>query len=106
MAFNAYAHTSESILARRGSSDMAALGRIPGIEAFIKHRVETQFKSHKDVSEELKRLYPGMGRGVSYMSVRRFCTEHNIHKTARITDHCLDRLVSQNFLKVSLIIAL
>ena len=102
MAFNAHAHTSESILARRGSSDMAALGRIPGIEAFIKQRVETQFKSHKDVSEELKRLYPG----VSYMSVRRFCTEHNIHKTARITDHCLDRLVSQNVLKVSIIIAL
>ena len=73
------------------------------MHAHIRAKVEIQFKTHKDVSEELKRLHPRIGRGLSSISIRRFCSEHNIHKTARINNQILDSLVCQNVMKIIII---
>ena len=81
---------------------MATLEGLPGIELFIHQRVEEQRKTHQEVSDELMLLYPGV-RGLSRMSVRRFCSEHNIHKTSRLDDHTLDRAVALNVMRVCLI---
>jgi hypothetical protein len=35
--------------------------------------------THTKISDELKRKYPDV-KGLSEMSVRRFCSEHNIHR--------------------------
>ena len=37
------------------------------------------------------------------MSVRRYCTQHGIHKTARVDDATLDQIVTSNVAKVSVI---
>jgi len=78
---------------------MATLEGLPGIELFIRERVERQRKTHQEVSDELVLLHPGV-RGLSRMSVRRFCSEHGIHKTSRLDDHSLDRAVALNVMRV------
>ena len=72
---------------------MAALAEIPRIEAIVRNRIEQHRKSHGEVSAELQLLYPGVC-GLSCMSLRRYCTEHGIHKTARIDDATLDQILS------------
>ena len=81
---------------------MATLEEIPGIEAVVRDSIEQQRKSHGEVSAELQQLYPGV-RGLSCMSVRRYCTQHGIHKTARVDDATLDQIVTSNVAKVSVI---
>lgn len=78
---------------------MATLERLPGVEGFIRERVEKRGLSHKDISLQLKILYPTLRR-TSAASVRRYCREHVIHKTARLDRSSLDRLVSLNVLRV------
>jgi len=79
---------------------MATLGDIPGIEVVVRDRVEQQRKSHGEVSAELQPLYPGV-RGLSCMSVRRYCSQHGIHRTSRVDDATLDRIVTLNVAKVN-----
>ena len=74
---------------------------LPGIEMFIREKVEIYRETHIKISEELKRLYPGL-RGLSAMSIRRFCISHHIHKTARLADYYVDRIVSVNIMKVNM----
>ena len=81
---------------------MATLEGLPGIELFIRQRVEEQRKTHQEVSDELMFLHPGV-RGLSRMSVRRFCCEHNIHKTSRLDDRTLDRAVALSVMRVGFI---
>ena len=78
---------------------MATLEGLPGIKLFIRERVERQRKTHQEVSDELVLLHPGV-RGLSRMSLRRFCSEHGIHKTLRLDDHSLDRAVALNVMRV------
>jgi len=80
---------------------MATLEGLSGIELFIRERVErhVQWKTLQEVSDELVLLHPGV-RGLSRMSVRRFCSEHGIHKTLRLNDHSLDRAVALNVMRV------
>ena len=84
---------------------MAALEEIPGIEAVVRDKIKQQRKSHGEVSAELQQLYPGV-RGLSCMSVRRFCTQHGIHRTARVDDATLDQIVSLNVDKVGVLLVL
>ena len=79
------------------------LENIPGIEMFIREKIEVCRKTHKDISDEIKQLYPSL-RGLSAMSIRCFCNCHDIHKTARLDASSLDRIVSINIMKVTLII--
>ena len=78
---------------------MATLEGLSGIELFIRERVERQRKTHQEVSDELVLLHPGVC-GLSRMCVRRFCSEHDIHKTLRLDDHSLDRAVALNVTRV------
>ena len=48
-------------------------------------------KTYEMISEELHKLYPGLRRGMSARSVRRFCSKNNIK---RITEDELDDLGS------------
>ncbi len=73
---------------------------LSGIEMLIREKVEVYRKTHEEVSYDLKRLYPSV-RGLSAMSVRRFCNRHCIHKTARLDVYSIDRIVSVNIMKVN-----
>lgn len=77
---------------------MATLETIPHILSFVSRRVEER-KTHKQISEELNRLYPGI-RGLSARSVRRFCDHHDIHSASLLADEDLDRVVSSSIAKV------
>ena len=46
---------------------MASLEELPGIELFIRQRVQEQQKTHQKVSDELMLHHPGV-RGLSWMS--------------------------------------
>lgn len=72
---------------------MAALEEISGIEGFIRRRVEFKRETHEQISEALQQLYPGT-KGLSSRSVRRFCNNHNIHATSRLSPPELSRVVS------------
>ena len=78
---------------------MATLEGLSGIELFIREKVEGQRKTHQEVSDELVLLHPSV-RGLSWMSVRRFCSEHGIHKTLRLDDHYLDQAVALNVMRM------
>ena len=73
---------------------MATVEEITGIENFIRIRIVEDRVSHKCLSEELMSMYPHIKRGLSQMSVRRFCDAYNIHGTSRLTDAELDTAVS------------
>lgn len=60
-------------------------------EDFIRSRVSRRY-THRQISEEIQRLFPDE-RGLSEMSVRRYCTERNIHYSSRLNDDQLDDAV-------------
>ena len=90
-----------TIIRKQVGKMASELESLLGIEMFIQEKVEVYRETHAKISEELKRLYPGL-RGLSAMSVRRFCISHCIHKTARLDDYYVDRIVSVNIMKVKL----
>ena len=65
------------------------------LKCLFKRRFKFTGKRTRKISEELKLLYPGL-RGLSAMSVHWFCISHYIHKTARLDDYYVDRIVSVN----------
>ena len=74
---------------------------IPNVESLVLKKVVEERKTHKQISDELKRLYPGVP-GLSSRSVRRFCNAHDIHSMSLLTDVDLDRVVSSSIAKVRL----
>ena len=80
--------------------DKATLEGITGIEDFVRRRIVEDRVFHKRLSEELMSMYPHIRRGLSQMSVRRFCDAHNIHATSRLTDSELDTAVRSCVRKV------
>ena len=63
--------------------------------------------THEQISEELQRRNSGV-RDLSVMSVRHFCSKHNIHQTTQISDGQLDcdvlKAVSQVSLKSKMLV--
>ena len=94
-------HVFQVQRSQRGAQ-MALLGSVPGLLTIIRQKVVEERKSYATISEELKRANPGLTRGLSARSVRRFCHEHNIHATSRLPDHDLDRMVASSVAKVNL----
>ena len=84
----------------RALFELFVMEEIQGVEALVRDLIERRRKSHFQVSAELQKMYPGV-RGLSAMSVRRYCSKHGIHKTARIDDATLDQLISTNIARVS-----
>lgn len=82
--------------------DMAiTIAEIPGIYSYIRRMVVDERKTHMEVSESIKRLYPRIPRGLSKRSVMRFCAANSIHASSRISDQALDILVRSNVTRVS-----
>ena len=80
---------------------MATLASIPGIESFIRDAVKDRRLSHEQVGIQLRTMYPNL-RGLSTASVKRYCLENDIHKTARLDQPTVNRLVSLNVMRVRL----
>ena len=59
----------------------------------IQQRVNNR-STHKAIAEELQRLFPGVYRGISARSVRRFCANYNLHGTSRLPNPALDVLIA------------
>ena len=76
-----------------------ALATLPGIEDVLKQKIIVERRSYESVSEQLRTANPSM-RGLSSRSIRRFCVEHGIHATSRLTDSHLDRVVATSVAKV------
>lgn len=71
---------------------MASLEEL-GVLDLVRRRVEDG-TTHKVIAEELRRLFPGVRRGISPRSVRRFCMKHHLHATSRLPSEALDILVA------------
>ena len=82
--------------------EMATLELLPVGELIARGIIERR-KTHKQISEELKCLYPGV-RGLSARSVRRFCENHNAHSSSMLSNADLDRVVSSSIAKVGPVI--
>ena len=48
---------------------------------FVKDLVCSQGKTHKEVSDTLKEMFPQTTRGLGEKSVYRFCKEHGLKRT-------------------------
>ena len=79
---------------------MAVLGRIAGMIGFIRESVEIKKKTYKDISKELRDLYPEM-RGISVRSIERFCCQHDIHATARLKAEVLFSVIKEAVTEVN-----
>ena len=77
-----------------------SLRSIPGIESLLKKKVVDERKSYETVSQELKSAYPSLTRGLSARSIRRYCSDHGIQSTSRLTDAQMDRVVAAQVAKV------
>ena len=69
------------------------------VEDVVARGVIERRKTHKQISDKLKHLYPGV-RGLSARSVRRYCAIHDIHSSSRLSSYDLDRVVSSSIGKV------
>ncbi len=67
----------------------------------IRNFVFKRTMTHKQISEELQQRNLGVG-GLSEMSIRRFCSKYNIHRTTQISDGELDCVVLKAVSQVSL----
>ena len=79
---------------------MANIATLPGAYDMVRALVLEERRSHKHFSLELKRRYPMMQCGLGERSVRRFCNDHDIHATSRVTDQTLDVAVRSCVAKV------
>lgn len=75
---------------------MSALDRF---EDVIRQKVEEEYATHAQISEELATMFPGE-RGFSARNVRRFCQMKNIHKTSRMSESEVEHAVEQAVQKV------
>ena len=78
---------------------MATLELLPVGEMIARGIIERR-KTHKQISDESKCLYPGL----SAQSVRRFCDSHNVHSSSMLSNADLDRVVSSSIAKVGPVI--
>lgn len=76
---------------------------IVGIVEILRTKLTEEGKSYTTVSEELKQAHPTVTRGLSAISIRRFCKVHNIRASSRLSDLQLDRVVRSSVAKVKLL---
>ena len=81
---------------------MAFLDSLPAVYPIIKKLVEEENRSHVYVSEELKKLFPCIPRGLSSRTVRRYCVSHGIYRTSRLKADTLNRVIRTNIEKVAI----
>ena len=74
-----------------------SLRSLPGIERLLKKKVVDERKTYETVSQELN---PSLTCGLSARTIRRFCSDHDIQSTSRLTDAQMDRVVAAQVAKV------
>ena len=67
-------------------------------EGFIRDMVGNGY-TYQAIASELQRIYPGRV-GLSTRSVRRYCSENNIHYSSRLSDQQVEDLVEQAVFQV------
>ena len=72
-------------------------------DTFIREKINEKW-SHTKISAYLVASYPGV-IGLSTRSVQRYCAAENIHKTSRLNDLDLDKVVNDAVSKVFTCIA-
>ena len=82
------------------SRNATLMAGLEHLESLIREKVEKERWTHDRLSDFLQRAYPGV-RGLSVRSLQRFCSEKGIHKTARISEQELDRVVADAVAKVN-----
>ena len=75
---------------------MAALS---ACEDLIRLRVSER-RSYDVISSELQQLYPAVRRGLSSRTIRRFCSDRNIHYSSGICSEDLNTVVESNVSQV------
>ena len=75
---------------------MAAITSCPGAYNLIFQMVVNEKRSHKYVSEKMKRMFPHLSRGLSIRSIRRYCAAKNIHSTSRLPDYAIETIVKMS----------
>ena len=70
--------------------------------SIIKDRVDARF-THAAIALELQRRYPGES-GLSARSVKRYCSDNNIHYSSCLNQEQVDELVEQAVFQVYTII--
>lgn len=65
----------------------------------MKRLVLTERKTHEEISFILQEMYPET-RGLSSMSVRRFCNEHEIRTRTTLNDEEVEKEVSKALVQV------
>ena len=76
------------------------LDSLPSVYSMIKRMVVDERCTLSEVSRALKEAYPHLSRGLSVRSVRRYCAVKGIHRTSRLKDSVLDRVVWTSIDKV------
>ena len=82
---------------REVSTEMAALSALD-CEDIVRLRVNERC-SYDAISSELQQLHPGVN-GLSSRTIRRFCSERNIHYSSRVTSEDLLAAVECNVAQV------
>ena len=67
-------------------------------EGFIRDMVRNGY-THQAIASELQRIYPGRV-GLSTRSVRRYCSENDIHYSSRLSDEQVEDLVERAVFQV------
>ena len=101
MCSGSHAHVSyktESQMHAMATSSSCVL-TLNDLEDCIREKIQKDRYTHKEISEYLRRKYPGV-RGFSVRSFERFCSACDIHKTEKMSDHTLDTVVTAAVKKV------
>lgn len=77
---------------------MAAIGEVPGLKEIIAAR-RAEGRTYSEISEEL-RMTRRDTRGFSARSIERFCEEHGIRRSARLSKDNLSKVLATAVAKV------
>ena len=75
------------------------MAKLEQFEVEIREKVEKEHWTHARLTSHLKAAHPGE-RGFSVRSIEKFCSENDIHKTAKLSDVEVDDLVAEAIDKV------
>ena len=68
-------------------------------EEYVRQRIEVYRTTHKQLSDELQRMHPGI-RGLSVRSIEKFCRDRGIHKSSCLSIDCVQIAVKEAVSKV------
>ena len=88
--------------ARSKDQKMSSSSFLSQHEAYIRHRVEVDRITHRQLREELQGRFPG-ARGCSVRSIECFCKEKGIHKSSRLSEDQVQQAVAEAVAKVTIL---